>query len=256
MKKHAIFKKSAGLLVLAAILAWGGHSFSQGELTAGDKKDSPDGVSVRKDASLLLPDRREAWQFKTVGLKNIPGAVDSSFFLDDKQWWVASKDVIYHSADGGGSWTPCKMRLPENARIEKLQFVNDRIGWSLVQIKPSDYVLDSGQNRYWLYVTRDGGKTWKEQISEQGTRISDFRFSDPENGMLTGNRFVEGGGVKFKSYFVRTSDGGKHWDDISKKAGELSSARELLNTAFFSGKNNVILAAGENSYLRCFNRRR
>jgi len=93
--------------------------------------------------------------------------VESVFFINPREGWLTAflgaamgrQDVeIYRSTDGGESWikvaeTGTASELPLYGSKDNITFLNATTGWIVV----------SGIQGSLLYVTHDGGRTWREQ---------------------------------------------------------------------------------------------
>ena len=74
-------------------------------------------------------------------------------FVDQDHGWVGAAPSLLHTNDGGKTWQKLSaMGLPAGASV--LQFCNLQTGWA------TDY--STGE----LYMTQDGGQSWKQQSLE------------------------------------------------------------------------------------------
>ncbi len=93
-------------------------------------------------------------------------SVTSISFINPREGWLIAFLVaalganefadIYRSTDGGETWSKVAMSsgLPYGVK-RSITFLNSATGWITV--------LDPSGNQPYLYVTRDGGRTWRPQ---------------------------------------------------------------------------------------------
>ncbi|GEM_PF-5190565 len=126
-----------------------------------------------------------------------------TFFLDKSNAWVAIANykgesefpkgapIVYHTTDGGSKWQVSDA-LPQQDLADYyfpifLQFVNERVGWLLV-----DTGAAAGHQYVTLYRTLNGGATWKIMFPSGGSTAqmnvngkSGMFFIDEETGWVT-----------------------------------------------------------------------
>jgi PKD repeat protein/photosystem II stability/assembly factor-like uncharacterized protein len=132
-------------------------------------------------------------------------------WVDASTGWVSVKQktgsnfssgILFHTADGGETWT--RLPLPIG---EAVHFVNRQVGW-----------VAGGPAGDQLFKTQDGGNTWKKQSISNSTiagQISSLYppvFDDPENGLLA---VLVLKGEEFELGFYLTGDGGQSWELVS-----------------------------------------
>ena len=114
-------------------------------------------------------------------------AMHRVFMLDSKTAWAVGGTTILHTTDGGDTWTPQTSGTSQSLR--GVCFVDSNTGWVV------------GGNSTAL-TTTDGGATWTPQnvTGASTTELGDVDFVDADNGWIVG-----GGGV------YHTADGGATW---------------------------------------------
>jgi len=156
--------------------------------------------------------------------------------VDDYYWAIDyGYGRVFNSTDNGENWQ--LQYQADGDYLEAIQFLNKDIGFL-----SGDYGL--------VMKTIDGGKTWKEigptytprvtkinLMEEDSTAIGRYYyhmyFIDENQGMIWGFETFPAIGFSesLKNILYQTADGGKSWDKIPYKRGELDS----LMTTFLKG---------------------
>lgn len=102
------------------------------------------------------------------------------------------------------------------------------------------FIVGSGGT---LLTTNDGGKTWTKENSFTTDTIRQIYFSDKNTGWLLCERNIFNLGANSPSYLLKTTDGGKHWEQIN-----FGDGRNRIAKIFFA-KNGFGLAVGESGAL-------
>jgi len=128
-----------------------------------------------------------------------------SFASLTKGWAAGDFGCVYHTSDGGATWTEQATAPHVNPLIEAYQvlFLDDKKGF---------VVSDDG----YIEATEDGGETWTI-VTDQGGSFYALAFADKQRGWAFGNDGVTYG----------TEDGGKSWDWLSS-----GSRQPLLACSF------------------------
>lgn len=170
--------------------------------------------------------------------------INSVSFVNKDVGFIANrKGMLYKTIQGGEQWIPIDTPLSRSIDFMKFFDENNGVIYGFSSIK-------SG-----LYITRDGGKTWKYiyPITHAPAR---FEYVTPENGILfsiyspyakvfindvfSENISSNGGqivrGVAFKNpkegylfgnrFFLKTVDGGNNWEKVSY----ITTQKEAIDT--------------------------
>jgi photosystem II stability/assembly factor-like uncharacterized protein len=158
-------------------------------------------------------DGGETWQQSTLPGNEIRG-ID---FINEHTGWlmvdmlkngVFTKEDIYHSVDGGQTWKKIvNNNFPFANADNNLTFINANVGWITGAL--------SVNNNPRLYITHDGGSTWRQQLLPSppdggsffsGTVVWRPRFFSATDGILpVGFWFDDGLDI------YTTHDGGTTW---------------------------------------------
>jgi photosystem II stability/assembly factor-like uncharacterized protein len=178
------------------------------------------------------------------------------FFVDESNGWaVGELGKIYHSSDGGSSWT-----LQESGTdydLHCVYFANDQQGlaggsyntilmtkdggvsWVLVNKNDNQksicmdmYFVDDGigwvvDNYGGIMHTQDGGKTWTRQISGTHWAITSVHFIDTLEGWATATNCI----------ILHTTDGGMNWS-ASEIRFDFPRGPAIFEDIFFLDKRN------------------
>ena len=128
--------------------------------------------------------------------------------------------VLLLSEDGGVNWKE-PHPPPRAAALDQIQFIDDEYGWV------SGAVLDPLPRDPFLWITTDGGKSWKEQrLFDDMTfgSIGQFHFESRTNGQLVLERPP---GAEHPHELLETKTGGQTWSSkqISSSPIRLNQSR-------------------------------
>ncbi len=164
-------------------------------------------VDVRGDVAIGNP---SSWQIDTFKLGSLE-SFDSIYFLDDVHGWVAGASTLYKTINAGETWRQVEIKVPQQARISDIFFVNASLGWVVAQkCKSSEWCEE---DYLWLMHTGNGGETWQLQYEGNGLVESRINFTDEQDGWLIGTKY--NWVSRFTPLVLHTSDGGQHWKDVS-----------------------------------------
>ncbi len=113
------------------------------------------------------------------------------------------------------------------AWLKTVYFVDANTGWI-------------GGSKGTLLKTTDGGTTWKKVATASRDNLREIYFTDKNNGWILCERDVFSLGSNSASYLLKTTNGGKKWEQIEFK----DNPRHRVTKIFFS-LNGFGLAIGE-----------
>jgi photosystem II stability/assembly factor-like uncharacterized protein len=127
------------------------------------------------------------------------------FITADRGWAVGDRGVIWHTRDGGRTWS--LQRPPIHCRFEAVQFLNENIGFVVgSQTQPHSHLT-----RAVLLKTRNAGETWTEVRTDTLPGLRGVKFFDAKTGWIWGDS-----SSLYPTGVFRTIDGGLTWTPISK----------------------------------------
>ncbi|MBL7013831.1 MAG: T9SS type A sorting domain-containing protein [Candidatus Marinimicrobia bacterium] len=109
---------------------------------------------------------------------------------------------VYKSQNGGNDWSEC--------------FSSDSISFIDISIIDENHIWGCAWPAY-IYSTTDGCSTWVRQFSD--TTLTDFmnyiEMFDVNNGITMGDGVLDSEGP---AIFLKTTDGGLHWESVNDSA--------------------------------------
>jgi len=147
--------------------------------------------------------------------------LNSVFFIDENNGWIAGKDIILTTTDGGNNWLQSQLVGINNS----IHFLNHNLGW-----------VSSSEGK--IFKTTDGGLNWTLIHTESGKEITSITFTDENLGIASGyNRTI-----------LVTSDGGENWQSVLTESYD-----HLLKTYIYSpdlmfviGGNGLVYRSSDN----------
>ena len=134
-------------------------------------------------------------------------------FLDPNTGWVASKESLFKTTNGGKTWQQLNVNIPAESSITSFFFTSKETGWLAVVSKIEEEGFSSR-----LLVTNDGGNTWTERQSfPNEVEVNVVRFQDAKTGFVAGSKTVKRGTLILEIFLTRTTDGGASWTDLSAR---------------------------------------
>ncbi len=156
-------------------------------LTEEEEPIIPENISLEEKMKLLKEEfeaEEELEEEETLEVAD--PMINSIFFLDAQKGWIACEaGVIWHTADGGATWSKQNSGTPED--LFSIYFRNPQEGWA------------TGLNGV-LVHTADGGSSWQVQDSTADRSIFAISFVGDV-----------GYGVGNAGTMVKSTDGGKTW---------------------------------------------
>jgi photosystem II stability/assembly factor-like uncharacterized protein len=185
---------------------------------------------------------------RTWARKALPN-IFSLHFTDARNGWAVGKDAIMlRTTDGGEQWSTVPgmemlIGLPVessnyNFGFRDIFFLDPQHGWMIGNFDDRDRSNIGG-----LFVTSDGGQSWKripltmrtERSSGRFTpgSLHSVRFTDVNTGSVTGEMY-DGEGRFF--FVLHTRDGGKSWEQFR------TPSRAVYSTQFLDPSNGWMAA--------------
>jgi photosystem II stability/assembly factor-like uncharacterized protein len=206
-------KAICGLLVLAMMLG-----FSSGVRAQNSMQLLAPGIgwAQRTDRIYWTEDNGISWRDITPAISN-DRQISDIFFLDSRRGWLlasgSSSDsdnpqfVLMSTSDSGANWTTTKVSVSPSDLTPgwpltgrgRITFADSANGW---------LDLDSSRNTAfasgYLYVTSDGGVTWR-YMGGGGAYNDPMELASPKDGWMVSNAGEE---------LWVTHDGAKSWQQI------------------------------------------
>jgi photosystem II stability/assembly factor-like uncharacterized protein len=182
------------------------------------------GFATTKRALLRTNDGGRHWRV-IAHVAGIPS------FADPLHGWIYGRQTLA-TEDGGRTWRRLLLLCGRDLdpRQRAVSRVSATVGFAACASQPS-----AGQQLKRLYVTRDGGRTWKlrandHQVPSSGY-LASIAFADDRKGLMTTNR----GGL------LATGDGGRSWrmllltDDVTDVVAVQRLGRGALVVSLLNG---------------------
>lgn len=146
------------------------------------------------------------------------------FFVDVQSGWaVGDRGVIWHTGNGGQSWTIQK--TPIRCTLRSVHFVSPSIGMAV-----GGFLYPyTGQGRGIVLITTDGGGTWSLLPPGMLPFLHRVKMFDPMKGILAGET-----SESCPSGLFTTVDGGRNWIPVS---GDKSEG--WISIDFLDAKNGI-----------------
>ncbi|MEO6952741.1 MAG: hypothetical protein ABI321_13100 [Polyangia bacterium] len=165
------------------------------------------------------------------GAPTIAGKQDDVFFTDASTGWsVNGLGRIYHTTDGGQTWT--KQLDKPGTYFRAIAFV-DRLHGFASNIGTDYYPNVTDEHP--LYSTVDGGVTWQPVTAITGPMPKGICNLD----VVDAQHLVGAGRIGGPSFFIRSSDGGATWTST-----DLSAQLPMLVDAHFTSPTDGVLIGG------------
>jgi photosystem II stability/assembly factor-like uncharacterized protein len=103
-------------------------------------------------------------------------------FVSATEGWVAGEDcTVFHTTDGGATWSKERLTMVPGADLWRLDFVDAQNGWLIGSCFPGGTYYDS-----WGIVlhTTDGGESWVQQDSGIGEIGSEVWATDQQHAWV------------------------------------------------------------------------
>lgn len=183
--------------------------------------------------------------------------ITSIFFINDQKGWVTTipdeinhiGGSIYHTNDGGESWTQQLKGDPFKEFFYDIEFADENNGWAIMQSYHYE-LINPDTDWHWygaIMHTSDGGQTWNQQhFIERGIPF-DLHVIDSNTAWVVGGDDINLPGP-YNGIVLNTSNGGQSWDETSlPEIPDLEYAVILYNVEF-AGNNIGWISDGLNGF--------
>lgn len=131
-------------------------------------------------------------------------ALSDIYFLSDSQGWaVGDRGVIWHTDDGGKTWS--QQPSPVSCHLSAVYFADSKRGWAV----GGESQLGRAGSRGVVLRTDDGGAAWAQIPRLVLPRLCGVKFFDRNRGVA----FGDGASFSPSGGFV-TRDGGNTWQPL------------------------------------------
>jgi photosystem II stability/assembly factor-like uncharacterized protein len=155
-------------------------------------------------------------------------------FVDRQHGWaVGDRGTIWHTADGGQTWSLQSSGV--DGRLSTVFFLDQNIGWAAGgSTQPYTHVASGVVLR-----TRDGGQNWILEKRLLLPPLARIGFFDPQRGWALGQA-----SALFPSGVFTTEDGGRSWSALpaGESRGWLSGALIDPHTGALAGRTGTLAA--------------
>lgn len=227
-------------IVLAAILfcySSGCVSHGSNQKPANSRPEEP--IAVLRPVPAVLNEETykqiDAVETKVKGKAGGPFEFKRAQFVDENHGWAMTEGALYRTIDGGMTWERLSQGPETHARFTAFFFVDESHGWltAVKEIPTERYGLG---NSSVIMVTDDGGRSWKLQASfPNEIDIKELRFFNANDGLAVGAHIIDARSPYEELLVLRTSTGGKQWNDTSEAAKAI--IRDVYGIAGDAGRH-------------------
>jgi len=157
-------------------------------------------------------------------------------------WVGGDENSFYKTTDGGKTWIQKRIELPASTHIADIYFVNEALGWAVLQHYNSDF-FNYQDMKAWLLVTNDGGQHWQTQYQGNALNIKKVSFINEMEGWAVGGKEIKKETVQTDLLVLHTTDGGAHWSDVSDPLNKVIA--DCQNRVQDSVSDSVALGPGK-----------
>lgn len=140
---------------------------------------------------------------------------------------LGQDSILISTSDGGKTWK--NEKIGNIKFLHKVQFVDAQNGFVAGSAILSE---DQVEGIYQLFVTSDGGKTWKERNSSLGFSPQEIYFTSVNEGYAI-DRYDP---ITGKDKLLRTTNGGKNWEAVKEMSNIVIS-----DMTFPDAKNGFVI---------------
>lgn len=144
-------------------------------------------------------------------------------FTNNEYGWVGgNNNLLYRTTDGGETWQRVSINVPISGNITDVFFASNSEGWVILQQSRTDH-FDTEADKVWLLYTSDAGQSWTVQHASDAAQLRRVVFINGQEGWAVGSKIVRRPTVRAELLVLHTTDGGRHWVDISTQANRAAS---------------------------------
>jgi photosystem II stability/assembly factor-like uncharacterized protein len=146
----------------------------------------------------------------------------SVYFNNNNIGWAVGNSSLLKTTDGGLDWYPQNSEMVKLSYLDKIQFVNDQIGW----------IIDNSDST--ILKTINGGKTWTKYKTETSMWLQSLFFLNENLGWAVGN-------YQGINNIQKTIDGGETWVPQNAVYADISSVFFINdNIGWVCGFDNLL----------------
>ena len=220
-------------VMLASCAADGGGEKAKAKAIA---KAAP---PAKPESTYTLPADAKWQKLDTVAYR---GKQDDIFFLNSNLgWYVNGGGKIYKTTDGGMTWIEKLSKTGTFFRT--IGFVDEKLGFA--GNIGTDYFPNVSDTTP-LYVTADGGETWRAVTAVEGPTVKGLCAIDVlhtkfiNSGVLQSRTVIHAGGrVGGPAFLMRSIDNGQPWKSMDVSA----HTKMILDVKFFDESQGLIMGA-------------
>ena len=220
-------------VMLASCAADGGGEKAKAKAIA---KAAP---PAKPESTYTLPADAKWQKLDTVAYR---GKQDDIFFLNSNLgWYVNGGGKIYKTTDGGITWIEKLSKAGTFFRT--IGFVDEKLGFA--GNIGTDYFPNVSDTTP-LYVTDDGGETWRAVTAVKGPTVKGLCAIDVlhtkfiNSGVLQNRTVIHAGGrVGGPAFLMRSIDNGQPWKSMDVSA----HTKMILDVKFFDESQGLIMGA-------------
>jgi len=159
------------------------------------------------------------------------------FFINENYGWaIGNNAVIIHTKDGGNTWVTQHSPV-SNVRLFKVHFINESVGFI------------AGEKT--ILKTTNSGELWYELNTGVPHDFRDIAVLDKNTLVAVGGWLGNGNAAEESGIVIRSTDGGRSWDEIIRTRWGDDPGRHFFTAVEFINENTGWMLGG--AYMDNFN---